>query len=186
MASEGPNNPGSIVNDTAFGSEGWTDPGSANVSDNVYATAVPNIGGETNYLKADNFGFSIPAGATVDGITVDIERNGTQTDSFVQDARVRIVKSGTVGNTEKALGSQWPTSDATETYGGTSDLWGETWSADDMNLATFGVVLAGSSDAAGGETASVDHITMTVEYTGAVGGTQQASSDAFVNNVNIF
>jgi hypothetical protein len=59
------------------------------------------------------------------------------------DKRVRIVKSdGSIGLTDKALGTAWNSSDTTSTYGGYSDRWGETWSASDINDVDFGVVIS--------------------------------------------
>ncbi len=63
--------------------------------------------------------------------------------SSVSDNRVSIVRSnGTVGTTNKAVSGQWPTTDTTQVYGGPSDLWGESWTAADINSANFGAVLS--------------------------------------------
>ncbi len=146
MASEGPNNPGTMADDAAVGTKAWVNPDNAKTSNNVFARATMssstygnivdyrvsivksdgNIGatnkgvggnwpspksyvsyggvadlwdeawtaGDINdvdfgvvisaesvdtgaishYLKATNFGFTIPAGATIDGILVEIEK----------------------------------------------------------------------------------------------------------------
>ena len=60
----------------------------------------------------------------------------------IYDHRVRIIKGGAVGSTDKASGTAWPTSPAYTTYGGASDLWGETWTAEDINASTFGVAIS--------------------------------------------
>jgi hypothetical protein len=79
------------------------------------------------------------------------------------DARVRIVKGGTIGSTDKASGSAWPGSDAYETYGSSSDLWGETWTDSDINDSGFGMAIAASGTCE----ARIDHIEITVHYTEA-------------------
>ncbi len=52
--------------------------------------------------------------------------------------------------------------DATVTYGGSSDLWGETWTPADINAAGFGAAIAVTD---GLDTAGVDHITAKVYFT---------------------
>ncbi len=77
----GPTSPGTGADDAAIGTRTWSNPGNITSSNNTYATATSSGGGNstTHYLKATNFGFSIPSGATIDGITVGIERKGTTT-----------------------------------------------------------------------------------------------------------
>src|SRR3990167_2051589 len=68
--------PGTTADDSAVGTIVWTNPNNSKVSDNVYAIVTnANCGIPTShYLKATNFGFSIPAGATINGIVVEIEK----------------------------------------------------------------------------------------------------------------
>jgi len=154
----GPNSPGAAFNTVTFGTIAWTTPGNAIASDNAYAQAAPG-GADTNYLEANNFNLSVPASAIIDGIEVAIEKRSLSGTIF--DSRVRIVKGGTVGTDEHADGATWPTTDTVVTYGGLGDLWGETWTAADVNAANFGVVISATDSL---DTAAVDHITMTVHY----------------------
>ena len=66
----------------------------------------------------------------------------THNAGVVYDHRVRIIKGGAIGSTDKASGTAWPGSLAYTTYGGASDLWGETWTASDINASTFGVAIS--------------------------------------------
>lgn len=116
---------------------------------------------QTHYLKATNFGFSIPTGAAISGIVVEIERKESAA-NVARDNRVRIVKGGTIGTTDKASASEWPTTDTYATYGSDVDLWGETWTVADINSSNFGVAI--SAMGLGGGTASIDHIRITVYY----------------------
>lgn len=163
MATAGPNSPGTLANDATFGVNSWSNVANAGASDDVYATSSSMSGQSTNYLKATNFGFAIDAGATINGITVGIEKK-CSAGADTTDSRVRIVKGGTIGATERASGVAWGTTDAYTTYGGSSDLWGETWTPADINATTFGVVIAGSSSNAMSRQLSVDHIRITVDY----------------------
>ena len=118
-------------------------------------------GATTHYLKATNFGFTIPGGSVIDGIVVEVERKENSS-SVCKDSRIRIVKGGSVGSTDKSSVTEWPTTDTYKTYGGAADLWGETWSSTDINDSTFGFAL--SALGVGFGTAQVDHIRITVYY----------------------
>lgn len=170
MATAGPSSPGTIVSDSTIGSVAWSSPGNAAASDDSRATATIGSGlTPSEYLLATNFGFSIPTGATIDGITVTVERSSTQANRVSTNA-VRIVKGGVIGSTDKADGANWPTSDATLDYGGAADLWGESWTAADINASNFGFAISAAATAPGTRDAQVDHITITVTYTEAAGG----------------
>lgn len=168
MSTAGPNAPGTMADDATVGTITWVNPNNAKVSDSVYTTASTLISNTaSHYLKATNFGFSIPAGATINGITVKVKRNGTQNDTDILDNSVKIVQGGSIGGTEKKIAGAWPTSDATQTYGGVADLWGLTWAPSDINASTFGVVLSVRGEAsASNEIGSVDFMSITITYTG--------------------
>ncbi len=189
MASEGPNNPGTMADDAAVGTVTWTNPDNAKTSNDSYATA-PNIfnGTKTHYLKATNFGFSIPAGATINGIVVEIERFESSTGREMYDDEVKIVKSdGSIGAEDKSDVTLWDWSDPDSyvSYGGVADLWSEAWSATDINDADFGVVLSAiGGDGITSGAANVDHIRITVYYTasGVPNSPRTMADDAAVGN----
>ncbi len=60
----------------------------------------------------------------------------------VYDHRVRIIKGGSIGSTDKASAEAWPGTLAYSTYGGDSELWGETWSYSDINSSDFGIAIS--------------------------------------------
>jgi len=164
---EGPNSPASGAVDTSFGSITWTNPGNITANDTSRAT-LNAAQSDSYYLKGTDFGFSIPSGATIDGIILEIDKFATYASS-IKDVRVRIVKSdGTIGTTDKADTSTfWPTSEAAKTYGSSSDLWGETWTYSDINDVDFGAVLSADCPFCefGPVPASVDNFRITVYYT---------------------
>ena len=162
MATTAATSPGTLANDASFGDVAWSDASNAASSNDTYATSAIAISQTSQYLKATNFGFSIPGGSRIDGITVEIEKSVTAL-SNVTDVRVRIVKGGAIGSTDKSDVDNWSTTDTYETYGGAADLWGETWTATDINVSTFGVVIA-AQYGSGVPTAQVDHIRITVTY----------------------
>src|SRR5215472_7816405 len=98
MLTQGPKDPGSSFNDVTFGTIAWTSPNNAMASDGMYAQVSPGTF-NSNYLHSDNFNFTIPAPAKIEGIQVDILRHSLA--GLIKDARVRLVKGGVVGTTDK-------------------------------------------------------------------------------------
>lgn len=174
MASEGPRSAGSGADNSGVGTQTWSNPTNITSSNDSRATVTvspaPQI---SHYLVSSAHGFTIPGGSTINGIVVEIERStGAQFGSFGRDNRVRIVKGGAIGATDKASASEWPEStDATASYGSSSDLWGETWTAADINDSGFGAALAvTNTGAVDSVSMRVDHMRITVYYTAAAGG----------------
>jgi hypothetical protein len=162
----GPNNPSTGADDSSIGTITWTNPTRVTASDNSYATASLNDNQISHYLKATGFGFAIPAGSTINGITASIEKKAS-TGKRIQDYRVRIIKGGVIGSTDKADTTQWGTSDTSTIYGGVADLWGETWTVSDINNSNFGLAISAYKNATQGNavTASVDNVRITITYT---------------------
>lgn len=179
MATQGPLSPGTLAEDSSYGFRSWGSFANAGASDDAYASSTIFDGFPSLYLKATNFGFSIPTDATIDGIEVHIERHANST-SNISDDRVRIVKGGVIGSTDKASASAWPNSDQTANYGGASDLWGESWTPANINASDFGAVLAARYNSpSGSDDAKVDHISITVHYTPVAGGQAPRSLHQF-------
>jgi len=163
---------GSCTVDTSNGGTGyWGDASSAQgANDAVYAeVGLPAHGGSTSdYLECSNFGFSIPANATINGITLTVWRM-TDADTFT-DTEIRILKGGVVQNVQnKANSSTWPVNvEGTQQYGSSSDLWGVTWTAADINDVGLGVALSVTTsvtDPADPHNANVDAFQITVDFT---------------------
>ena len=168
MATQGPNNPGTMATDSVVGSVGWNNADNAKVSDDSDATTsgVFRFGLISYYLKATNFGFSIPSGATIDGIVVEIENAAAL--AGVRDNSVKIIKSdGSLGGEEKAdTGTDWSLSDTYISYGDANDLWSESWDNTDINDIDFGVVISAKAPVGADDSApTIDHIRITVYYT---------------------
>ncbi len=185
MASQGPNNGSTFVNDATVGTIDWTTPENAQTSNDIYASAalyaatVPPYP-TSKYLKATGFGFSIPAGSTINGIMVEVERKLSTADT-IKDNSVKIVKGNTIQGDEKALPGVWPISDTYATYGGSAVLWGLAWTAENINDSTFGFVI--SAYALYGEAtyyAYADHIRITVYYTATAAYVLSADPGAYV------
>lgn len=145
---------------STFSAVGWSNPGNAvGTPDNTCADRTGAAGGT---LDLTGFGFTIPDAAVIQGITVEVKMAATTSSEGV---RVRLLKNGSpVGNTQDIYGVAGQTdcsSSAFRTVGSPTDLWGETWTAADINSANFGVRLSklGSTN-----TAYVDSVRITIEY----------------------
>lgn len=172
MASQGPLFPGSVAS-VAPGDTAWVNPGGAQTPDDAQLAqfiSTPFATDETSErLQATNFGFTIPGGATIDGINVYIEKRELNTG--ISDNSVQIIKGGTVqGNDYAEFGVPWPASETIVTYGtGTTDLWGLAWGASDINSSGFGAGIKAISDGSDpfGGIGQVDAISIKVYYTEA-------------------
>jgi len=159
---------GAASNDTSYGSLAWSNPGNAVAEDGSFATLTLSGTTATNYLRATNFGFDIPASATIDGIEFWVLRSRSSSGSGnARDNSVRLVKGGTVvGNNKAYTSTNWGTGLDWIGYGGGNDLWGTTWTPADINASNFGAVFAAAGAAAGASrVANVDAVTIVVHYT---------------------
>ncbi len=164
-ASTGAVNAGTGSNDNSIGTVPWTNPGNITTSvGSTFSTATVASPIVSNYLKSSNYGFSIPAGATINGIQVTILR-GSSTGSSIKDNVVKLVKGGTVTGNNKAIATVWQNSNFLATYGSSSDLWGATWTPADINASNFGAALSVASNSGTNHTGSVDYMQITVTYT---------------------
>lgn len=163
-------NPASVTNDASAGTLAWTNPSNGSTSDDAYATAAlqapPAPNTNTQYLKALDFGFDIPTGATINGIEVSREVSKNNNPLVISEAAARIVKGGTIGTTNKSVADNMTTTDTDYVSGSETDLWGETWTAADINATNFGCALRYQSSGAGADTTvQVDSVMITVFYT---------------------
>lgn len=154
------------------GNRAWTNAGNVTADDTNYATA-PMSGGEiSRYIRARNFGFTIPTGATITGITATVMRQSSSNGggNSVKDETIRLMKNLTIVGNNYAGNVDWPTTMTAANYGtGTTDLWGTTWTEADINNANFGMffrVLNESNN--NSRTASVDYIEITVYYSNPI------------------
>jgi len=171
-SSQGSLNGSVFSDDNSVGSFPFSIPGNAVTSDNNRSSAnalLILLNGNTHYLKVTGFGFSIPALATITGIRVDVEKSAWDISilATVKDNDIKLVKSGSPVGDNKAHGSStWTDTDAYDSYGDTTDMWGTTWTPTEINASDFGVVFSAKINGLVSliPTARVDHIRITVFY----------------------
>lgn len=166
-ATAGPSHAGSGAEAAGAGTIAWNNESNITADDTNYATSVLTTSATSEYLQGTNYGFAIPANATINGITVEIMRQSSaNTAGFsINDVDVNLLKAGVIVGTDKASGSDWPTSMTAATYGGPADLWGTTWTPAQINASNFGVSLSVQNESfVTNRTASVDYMTITVTW----------------------
>lgn len=86
------------------------------------------------FLQGTNFGFNIPANASIDGIVLlssQFTGNGPHNDTIVQ-----LLKNGLpAGANKNSAGNLFAGS---KSYGSSNDLWATTWTPADINASNFG------------------------------------------------
>ena len=169
MATAGPRYPGTTASEVGpSGDNDWisTSPITADDGTEAQITAATYDAGDHSYrLKATNFGFDadVPAGSTINGITVEIDRRDFAGDA--QDQEVRLYDStGTLVGDDKQTADSWPATLAIATYGGAADTWTSGLDADDIRSAGFGVALIVLANSANTDI-GVDFIRVTIDYT---------------------
>jgi hypothetical protein len=163
----GPNLPTSATGNTntiGGGTLAWSNPTRIELADGSKVTrAFTAGGGITDDLIGTGFGFSIPAGATIIGIQLDVDE-GSFGDS-ISSTHIRLLKAGVAAGSNKAgvpaSGIEWLSGGNNVTYGGSADLWGTTWTASDINNANFGAAVVATGT---GDSAICDYFKITVTY----------------------
>jgi len=156
MSSTGFVFPGTGANDASIGATAWTTPGNITAADASDATC--NAGASSQYLVAKNFGFAIPSGASISGITVtaSVSEHSAGTETF--NARLQDDAGALTGTGKTA--SLNGTTKVTYTYGSTSDVWGATLTPAKVNDVDFGVRFWFTTS----HDVRVDNVQMAVEY----------------------
>jgi hypothetical protein len=142
----------------------WLNPDNVSGSDNIYSW-LDDTGSDnesyTDYLVISNFNFNLPAGASIYGIKVDIERSDPNQVTY--DYSIRIVKNGNIGSADRASGLAYPATDDYTSFGSNSDLWGESWAPSDINYSKFGVAISATRKGIG-LAGRIDDVKITVYY----------------------
>lgn len=160
----------SIVSvDVSVGTRPWFNPDMFKVKDGQPATSGHNgPAAQTNRVIAKNYGFSVPLGSQITGVSLTIPRNTNRnngTTNGVDDHEVKLVLDGLPSGNNKASVGKWPIGQSVKVYGGAGDTWGVALTPEVINSPEFGVSYMLSL---GGTplpvSVGVDALEMTVEY----------------------
>jgi hypothetical protein len=140
---------------------GWSNLAYVYASEDNRASATAT----TAIMAATGFGFEIPTEATIRGIRIDLEGQGSSSTA----SRRRIVcgptKNGTslAGDNGTALTPPNGTDGVVTWEEAGTGLWGTTWSVAEVNASTFGVLIQPSGTT--GYSRKVDQVQVTIYYT---------------------
>lgn len=175
MASQGPNYPATVTTTSPApeNANDWLNPTNVGAADGAEAsiTAATYDSPDISFrLNARNYGFTIPAGATIDGVLVEINKRDQAIGGAV-DFRVQLQDgNGNLVGTNKAdTLTDWPTNATTISYGGAADGWNASLTPTLVNGTLFGVIFSAQATAANTDI-FVDFIRVTVYYTAAPAG----------------
>jgi hypothetical protein len=176
---------------TAAFSDAWGSPTEIYSDNASYASIALNYNQFAGALIGYHFHFAIPAGATINGVTVTINAKASATSSIRMSGSL-YTKSLTSGSSyigkytssfvptgnAKSDATYWGTSDGDITLGSSSDVWGSAeLTPDYVNSDEFGFSMACINKNANLQTAYVDVVTITITYT-------EASGPALLKSVN--
>ncbi|MFW9969342.1 MAG: hypothetical protein ACFFDF_04015, partial [Candidatus Odinarchaeota archaeon] len=159
----------SIVESISTPDADWINPTYATAQDSLETYAEISKKKSSEPIRATNFSFTIPTGATINGITVGFDRYASAS-NVIEDIAVDLVLGGNTKGDPQISATPWDTSDDNvySIYGGTNDLWGTSWSVAEINSITFGVQISVDNvDTSNAQTAYIDHICINITYTEA-------------------
>ena len=161
--SAGPNYTGTGENFPDGGTTAWSSP--ANIQGDTPTTAAtvsPGASGTSQMLRASNFGFAIPTGSTVVGVTAEIEREAADNNRH-SELSVRLLVGGTETGANKSDGSNIPKAKGIKSYGGANDLWSASLTPANINASDFGLAFK-IQRTGNATTTSVYRIRLTIHY----------------------
>jgi len=119
-------------------------------------TQFDNSGDQADY---NNFGLSIPASASIEGIEVALE--GNRDLASTRNFNVSLSWNNGGGFTSTTSASGWTAADKTVVAGGSASLWGRTWASGEFGDGNFRVRIQSTS---GGSNIYLDQVQVKVHY----------------------
>lgn len=104
-----------------------------------YAYAILTLLGLSEHLRASNFGFSIPSGATIDGVLAEINLQANSANKIKDIDAFLVDENGSNFGDDQRKDEFFPTSPTTWEYGGSTDKWGASLTPAIINDVDFGV-----------------------------------------------
>jgi hypothetical protein len=150
-----------------FGGVAWTNPSyAAGSSLSDFASSTLAASQYSDNLNLSNFGFAVPASATING--VDLTFYCLSTSARGRDNVINLIENGGsfIGN-NLAASATWPSGAAwSSVIGSSSNVWGATLTPTLVNSTGFGVVIESLNSSSSGSTiCSVYAAKLRVYYT---------------------
>jgi len=147
---------------TGASGSGWSNPSRVTASDNSRASITVAGGGTSGQLSVSFPSAGLNAGDIIDGILVEVEgrASGSGISLSGGSAGVTLPQGST-----KTDATGWFTgiNDSIYSLGGSSDLWGGTWSASDFNSG-WSLSIRVSNSSGPSRDALIDYVSVTIYY----------------------
>lgn len=168
MASTSPTLPTGATGNTnsvGGGTRVWTNPGNIVAADGANATVAFLVAAATSDdLIGFAYGLAVPLTATIDGILLEINYVQTGGLGFANESVVKLLKAGTAVGSNLSTGAAIPGTATTVSYGGSSNLWGTTWTPADTNDTNFSAVFVCQDTSGVSSGVGVDFFRITVFF----------------------
>lgn len=168
---------------TGASGTGWSNPSRVTASDDSRASiTVAGSGGTSSPLSVSFPSAGLNAGDIIDGILVEVEGDATGSGIRLSggSAGVTLPKGST-----KTDATGWSLSgDSTYSLGGSSDLWGGTWSASDFN-STWSLSIRVSNSSWSSRGAYIDYVSVTIYYHAGSKDISATATQAQTGTVNL-
>lgn len=179
MATTGDRIAGTGTSVTRGSGTAWTNPGNITANDGTTASVSSGSFG-SNYLVASNFGFTVPTGSVIQGVTVKFEAAESSTGTESVTAQLQDNSAALFGTTIAQTVNG--TTLTVYTYGGTANLWGTgtALTPEVVNDPDFGVRFWFTTT----HNMTVDYVSIAIEYLPPVSGSLSVSetgSDTFTS-----
>ena len=117
----------------------WQNVNNILVDDTAYASNAGDLCEDdlSNYIHAENFGFAIDSGATVDGIEMRTRVSEVNSDD-AKDNTLQLVVGGTRTGDNKSAGASWTSILTYRTVGSSIDTWAISPTPAIVNAVDFG------------------------------------------------
>ena len=149
----------------------WSNTDKVNAVDNVYAETQLGANGicfqswcsRSRYLTCYDFGFNVPSNAQISGIVLSINSK-CDIPGTVLDCTIVMKKAYAPTGTNFASASDWDTTGQFRIYGSPSELWGLTWTPQEINDVNFGTYIKVYNTSSLSPKIYVDAVQITVYY----------------------
>lgn len=166
MPNTGVKFPGTGTNVDFDGNRAWSGPGNITADDasdaSVYA---PVTNDPTDWLRASNFTYGIPAGSTIDGMegtVIDVRVNDVT--AFWNACTIFSQLGLAAGDSQHLDFTSISATPQTETAGGSADLWGLTPTLANLESSNWGFGIRNTTTNSD-DTLLIDAMSMTIYYT---------------------
>jgi hypothetical protein len=177
LKSEGPYCGNRVSNNKSNGGQlEWVNPQRAKCDEDESRafTARMGSGNYSQYLHINNFGFSVPKNADIQGIEVVIIRR-SDTKDVLKDRSIHLLREGQKSSENMASRELWEDSWTAAFYGGRNVNWGERWTPRQVNHPGFGIVID-VGYAKGEGAAAIDEVLVTIHFSTEGKGPQTVNS----------